>query len=388
MSTSRTGTDSPGREGASGWSRRAWLAGVGPALGWGTLGVGGLALPARVQSQPPIPGRGVTRDLITPETQALIDRSLKHLVSLQLPDGSFADNRQSANIAITGLAGLALMAGGHQPGRGVYGEAVARAAEYVVRRGAANTTKPGYLNNPDFALSHGAMYQHGFGALFLAEVYGMQPDLEKQKRIRVMLERAIGLTRNSQNAEGGWRYDPQPVAIADISVTVAQLMALRAAKNAGIAVPKSVVDKCVNYIKACQLRDGGFCYIKGQIANGPAFARSAAAVVGLYSAGIYEGEAVLNGLRYIAKFTPGRQVNFAEARPEHYYYGHYYAALAMWTAGGNFWQEWFPAIREELLMKFKQDRGFVDWHGTAYATSMALIILQLPNNYLPIMQPQ
>ena len=30
--------------------------------------------------------------------------------------------------------------------------------------------------------------------------------------------------------------------------------------------------------------------------------------------------------------------------------------------------------------------GWEDFNGPAYATAMALIILQLPNNYLPIMQ--
>ena len=76
---------------------------------------------------------------------------------------------------------------------------------------------------------------------------------------------------------------------------------------------------------------------------------------------------------------------------QHYWYGHYYAALAMWTAGGNFWAEWFPAIRDELVARARGGGQFggglwTDWHGPAYATAMACIILQLPNNYLPIMQ--
>ena len=33
----------------------------------------------------------------------------------------------------------------------------------------------------------------------------------------------------------------------------------------------------------------------------------------------------------------------------HYFYGHYYAAQAMWTAGGDYWAEWYPPIRDELL---------------------------------------
>ena len=59
----------------------------------------------------------------------------------------------------------------------------------------------------------------------------------------------------------------------------------------------------------------------------------------------------------------------------------------MWTAGGEHWSRWFPAIRDELLARARQSGGaWSDPQGTAYATAMALIILQLPNNYLPILQ--
>jgi len=329
-------------------------------------------------------------DLVTADTQAAIDRGLAFLASNQASDGSFSDSRTGGgfgNVAVTGLAGLALMSAGNHVGRGRYGANVGRAADYVVSRG--TRSKPlGYLNNDDAQLTHGAMYQHGFGALFLSEVYGMIPDVNRQKQVRDMLEQAILLTRNSQNREGGWRYDPRP-SQADVSVTVAQLMALRAARNTGIFVPKDIVDKCVEYIKGCQQSDGGFCYIKNQGFAGSAFARSAAAMVGLFSAGIYEGPEIERGLKYLIAYRPGRRFDAsqtAQARADHYYYGHYYAALAMWTAGGNYWAEWFPAIRDELLARVRNGSSWTDWHGASYATAMACIILQLPNNYLPIMQ--
>lgn len=339
-------------------------------------------------------GRGQDRPAIggapsvTSEAQAAIDNGLRFLgQEAQARDGSYSDTRTGfGNVAITGLAGLALMAGGHQPGRGTYGDAVARAATWVAERGERNSPA-GYLNNADAILSHGGMYQHGFGALFLSEVHGMIPDPAAAKRVRNVLEVAVAMTVNAQNKEGGWRYDPKP-SQADVSVTVAQLMALRAARNAGLSVPKSAVDKCVEYIRACQRPDGGFCYIKGQGFAGSAFARSAAAVVGLFSAGEYEGRTIQRGLEYLMKYLPGERHPIRDVRPEHYFYGQYYAALAMWTAGGNYWSEWFPAIRDELIGKSRATpRGlWSDYHGTAYATAMACIILQLPNNYLPIMQ--
>jgi prenyltransferase beta subunit len=236
------------------------------------LGTGGLAgLVGRAQDRPPSPI--VDPNLITQETQSAIDKGLQYLASTQAADGSFPDTRTGfGNVAITGLAGLALMAGGNQPSRGKYAKHVARAADYVADRG-ARASKTGYLNNALDVLSHGGMYQHGFGALFLSEIHGMIPDPARQRRIRDVLAKAVELTVTAQNTDGGWRYDPQPVVQADVSVTVAQLMALRAARNAGLFVPKSAADKAVAYIKACQTEDGGFCYIKGQGYSGSAFAR-------------------------------------------------------------------------------------------------------------------
>jgi hypothetical protein len=361
-------------------SRRQFLR-VSAAVGVG----GGLALVSHAQETP---APTADTDLITADAQSAVDRGLAYLAGAQASDGSFPDTRTMfGNVAITGLAGMALMAGGHQPGRGKFGAAVAKATEYVADRG-ASATPPGYLNNADALLAHGAMYQHGFGALFLSEAHGMIPDPAKQKRVRGVLEQAVELTLKAQNRQGGWRYEPRPNQ-ADVSVTVAQMMALRAARNAGVFVPKNAMDRAVEYVTACQQPDGGFCYIKGQGFAGSAFARSAAAVVGLFCAGVYEGKAVERGLAYLMRFLPGRgRANVSESRAEHYFYGHYYAALAMWTAGGNYWAEWFPAIRDELVAKSRTGQGGVwtDWHGAAYATAMACIVLQLPNNYLPIMQ--
>jgi hypothetical protein len=354
--------------------RTAAVAGTGGAL----VALGHAA----GQSQPAVRSPD---DFITPETQSAITRGLEHLANCQAQDGSFGDRGNSGNVAVTALAGLALLSGGHHPGRGKYGRVVSRAADYVISRGRASSPA-GYLQNTADLAGHGSMYQHGFGALFLSEVHGTFPDPDKQAKARQMLEKAISVTVKAQNKNGGWRYEPKPTN-DDVSVTVAQLMALRAAKNAGVYIDKGVIDKTVEYIRACQLPDGGFCYIKGQGGAGSLFPRSAAAVVGLYSAGIYDGPAIEKGLKYLMRYVPtGQRAVGFDVRPEHYYYGQYYAALAMWTAGGNYWAEWFPAIRNELLLRREANGVWNDYFGSAYATAMACIILQLPNNYLPIMQ--
>jgi hypothetical protein len=332
------------------------------------------------------------KDMVTPESQKAIDHALDYLSRTQHDDGSWGERTQFAgNVAVTSLAALAFMAGGHQPDRGKYGRNVLRALEYVLSREARDGEKtPGFLWHPS-SNTFGAMYSHGFAALFLGEAYGMIPKRELQKQTRDVLERAVALIIKSQNSEGGWRYEPKPKQ-ADVSVTICQIMALRSARNAGLTVSKNAVEQCVKYVKACQNDDGGFNYFRNQ-RNSSAFARSAAGVVALYCAGIYEGREISDGLRYLMQFKPGLNSAgpaFGRGMDNlHYFYGHYYAAQAMWTAGGKYWSEWFPAIREDLLARSRHNQAGVWTEQTTctdYATAMAAIILQIPNNYLPIMQ--
>jgi hypothetical protein len=304
------------------------------------------------------------------------------LAHRQHGDGAFGTAQYHGNVAITSLASLAFMAAGHQPKRGLYGRVVEKALRYVIDQDNGR----GYLLSKT-GYSHGPMYEHGFGTLFLSEVYGMVQDRPLRDQLRETLKRAIKLIIQSQNHEGGWRYQPGS-RDADVSVTICQIMALRAARNAGFFVPKNTVDRCITYVKNCQNRDGGFRYQKQ---GGPSqFARSAAGVVALYSAGIYQSPEITNGLKYLMRFKPKDGMIPPEVNL-HYFYGHYYAAQAMWTAGEHYWREWYPAIREELLnhpdRHRPSDSYWVDHRFSSdYATAMACIILQIPNNYLPILQ--
>ncbi len=314
-------------------------------------------------------------EFVSPETQKSIDRGLAYLAIRQHPDGSFGSgSTYKRNVAVTALAGMAFLSAGHTPGRGQYGKHVDQSIEFLL-----SCAKPsGYIVRED-STGHGPMYGHGFATLFLAEVYGMTP----RKDVREALKAAVQLIVNSQSREGGWRYDPDGKD-ADVSVTVCQMMALRAARNSGIAVPKTTVDQCVEYVKKCQNNaDGGFRY---QLNMRPQsdFPRSAAGVVTLYSAGLTEGRELERGLAYLMRFPPRGDLLRYDA---HYFYGQYYAVQAMWHAGDEYWKQWYPAIRDELMIRQLPDGSWSDsLVNSEYATAMACLILQMPNNYLPIFQ--
>jgi hypothetical protein len=311
-------------------------------------------------------------NLIQPETRQAINNGLAFLSDRQHEDGTFGVVEYGRNVAVVSLGGLAFMASGSTPGRGPYGREVNRCVQYILN----NAQDSGYVIAPN-AASHGPMYGHGFATLFLAETYGMYPE----PLVREKLAAAVKLIVSTQNEEGGWRYEPKRQD-ADLSVTICQVMALRAARNAGIFVPNETIDRCVDYVKRSQNADGGFMYMLSQPGESQ-FPRSAAGVVALYSAGIYEGEELDKGLDYLMQHIPG---GAATSRDSHYYYGHYYAVQAMWQAGGPRWQQWYPAIRDTLLAQQKPDGSWFDNIAPEYGTAMACIILQMPNNYLPIFQ--
>jgi squalene cyclase len=317
-------------------------------------------------SEPPSPLAAESE--ITDEHRMAVERGLTWLAENQAEDGSFGTlSHYGPHVGITGLAGLAFIAEGSTPGRGRYGQAVDKALAFIL----AHSSESGLLAAET---SHGPMYGHGFATLFLAEVYGMsnRPD------VREALRRAVRLIVTTQNDEGGWRYQPVR-SDADISVTICEVMALRAARNVGIYVDKAVIDKAIEYVKASQNPDGGFRYMLSS--GGSAFARSAAGVATLQYAGIYSGEELERGLEYIERFTPPK-----EEAVSHYFYGHYYAAQAMFLAGGEHWSEWWPAVRTELLQKQEPEGSWLGQAGREYGTAMALIILQMPNRLLPIFQ--
>ncbi len=335
-----------------------------------------LFIVAPAAAQMPDPEK-TAAEMINPAAQLAIDQGLQWLASRQNGDGSFGLGTHRSNAAICSLCGMAFMSGGSTPGRGPNGRQVEHAVEYLL-----SIAQPsGYIVEP-VPTSQGPMYSHGFATLFLAECYGMS----KRAELRDKLSLAVQLIVNSQNKEGGWRYTAEKKD-ADISVTVCEVMALRAAHNAGIQVPKKTMDDAVAYVRNCQNRDGGFVY-QLSVGGVSEFPRSAAAVVALNSAGLYEtsldmGPKITRALDYLTQFCPQQGVT---RQMQYFEYGHYYAVQAMWQAGGERWARWYPAIRDELIARQSPDGSWTSAYGPEFAAAMCLLVLQMPENQLPIFQ--
>jgi Prenyltransferase and squalene oxidase repeat len=310
------------------------------------------------------------------DTKKATARALEYLASRQNSDGSFSDGPYIHNTAVTAFAMLAFMSQGHTPGQGHYGPEVAKAARFLM---ASSRPGDGYL----VGARGGNMYCHAMATLALAELWGQTGDDE----IKPVVQKAVDLIIRSQNPQGGWRYEPAPTG-ADISVTIMQVMALRAAKNGGLHVPDTTLKKAIAYIHSCYNRNsGGFAYQPG----GPAgFARTAAGVCVLILAGEYNDQDIPQAIAYLK--------NHFES-PIHFFYGHYYASHAMHSyagvnpkEGAKEWAEWYGKL-VNLFVKQGTQGPDGSWSATSrrevgpvYQTSIAVIILSVPAHYLPIFQ--
>src|SRR5262249_27711905 len=137
---------------------------------------------------------------------------------------------------------------------------------------------------------------------------------------------------------GGWRYEPAPTG-ADISVTIMQVMALRAAKNGGLHVPDVTLKKAIAYILRCYNPDtGGFSYQPG--IRQPGFARTAAGCCVLFLTGEYKAEQIPRAVEYLKSNLMS---------PMYFWYGHYYACHAMHQVGGDEWKNYYTTLRRVLL---------------------------------------
>ncbi len=303
--------------------------------------------------------RGVRMTELTPAAEAAIEKGINWMARTQSADGSWGGNHKPA---ITALTLMAFMVKGYFPGRPPHGDKLAKGVNYLLEQA---RNGGGYIGS--------SMYEHGLATLALSEVWGMSD----REDIRDTLKRAVDVILRAQNPQGGWRYGPVPQD-ADMSVTVMQIVALASAREAGIMVPDKVVEKALSYVKYCQEKtSGGFGYTGP---SGPGFSRSAAGVMSLVMCGERDSEAVRSGLRYLMKLPR----SIFDGGDSFYFYGHYYAVQAVYQAGEQFYNEWYPNIRDALLRKQAPDGNWPDPYNMG--TPAAILILGVPYRFLPIYQ--
>jgi hypothetical protein len=289
-----------------------------------------------------------------------VPAALKWLAEKQATDGSWG-NRDK--LALTGMAGLALLSGGSTPTRGPFAKNIQQAIEFVV---ACQRAHGKAFTHPSSGYS--AIHNHGYALLFLTQAYGEGgPQDDKMK---VAIQQGILATCDAQYPSGGFGYWLDRHRIPrehsnmwredEASTTISQIQALRGARNAGFTIERDALNRAAKYIADSQHKEtGGFHYSIGSnpkrvsfIENDdrPTFAITAACTAVLHALGTYEGPIVERGIAYIEAFLPP-----ARKKTPFFYYAHYYAAQVMHLVSGPRGDRWMKAVKAELTARQRAD---------------------------------
>ena len=255
-----------------------------------------------------------------------------------------------------------------------HGKALDRGIEFLLK-----SAKEGGLVAGPGSNKYGPMYEHLLSTLALLYAYGNVP---WYPQTRGVISRGIEVIKRSQRLDGGWRYLASSQGLSDVSVTANALWVLRTAKKAGFAVSAASIHKGVKFVEKCAMPDGYFKYRTFGLRASPSL--TGTCIVALCNAGQLDHQLIPNARdrimyeyrRYSVKEFIGRRYAI---------YGVFYASLAMYTCGDQYWAPWFEKGVNILLAIQKEGGEFTDEHeNTVYPTAMACMVLQAPLGYLPL----
>jgi len=361
--------------------------------------VAGIAVFASVLRAEELPATTDKEKEFKKRVEQATELGLKWIAETQTRDGHWEANGGQYPTSMTALCGMTLLMEGSNLREGPYADNLRRAVDWLMDRSQNN----GLIGNPNNAVEQMRyMYGHGFSTLFLSCVYGQEEDADRRKRLEKILTKAVEFIGKAQTTRGGWGYVSAHDGndFDEGSVTITQLQAVRAARNAGIVVPKSIIDKATKYLKDSTTPRGGVIYSLahgGAAMGGERPPLTAAAVACAFSAGEYNSDLARKWLEYCASNIP-----IGRGRVGHDEYLHYYYSQAVYVLGDDRWQKLFPKASKESALTWSKYRQAMFEHilasqnrdgswsggyiGPVFTTTVHLTILQLDKGMLPIYQ--
>jgi hypothetical protein len=322
------------------------------------------------------------------------DRGLDWLTKNQAADGSWG---KTFTIGITSMACLAYLSAADEPFTGERGKALIKGLQFLL----ANQKEGMFPAQGGHKFwSHG----QGFATLALAEAYGrslrckVKPDIDS-KKIRAVVVQSVKELAKRQHASGGWAYGPDQPNFVEGSTTVCVVQALVSARNYGIDIESTVLDKGFEYLKKCQNEDGSFHYVQGDRQSMKGGTAAGVATLALMEK--FDFKVMINSYKYLLKFTPK---GMSEPHGPYYfpYYGHYYGSMGMHLVGQEYKEDKqfredtarYIAETQKELLAWQQKDGAWDNKGwlkdnekaenNSYATAFATLTLFVPEARLSI----
>ena len=327
------------------------------------------------------------------DTEQAVDRSLKWIVSHQMPDGGWSfdmkecpscggkcsgsgSSRAKDRTGATALALLPFLGRGYTHREGPYKAEIERGIAFLAQRAVAGKGRA-YDGN-------GNLYSQGLAGIALSECYAMSQD----NRLAAPAQLALNFIMQSQDpVGGGWRYTPrQP---GDTSAVGWQIMALKSGNMAFLQVNPLTVKKAVDFLNSVESENGArYGYTD---ASTPKAGRTAVGLLcRMYLGWKKDNPALQNGVDFLAKRGPTDDL-----------YYDYYATQIMHHMEGDVWISWNKRMKEMLLKaQATKDHEAGSWHegfdrghaaesaGRLYSTSLATMILEVYYRHLPIYRTQ
>ncbi len=252
--------------------------------------------------------------VVAAEVDKMYLSGLQFLQRTQSEAGNWPDQPRGTEPALTALAVVSILAHGDDPNFGPYAKTVHRGLDYIIKQMDATT---GYIGP--------SMYNHGFSTLALAESYGAVDD----PRLGTALQKAVRLIVSSQeqHARHAWRYSPE-AKDADTTVSGAQMVALLAARNAGIPVPQHTIQNGLDFFVSCQTGDGGIGYIS------PVAPNATRTAIGCLVLALAKEK---NSAAFKAAFNFLKNAPADSQYPQYFLY---YASQAFFHGSPEAWQNW------------------------------------------------
>ncbi len=329
------------------------------------------------------------------EVQRALIKALDWLASNQSQDGSWARYPQ----AYTGLSIMALVGAKCVPKD--YSTSLNRALDFLKSKYTPSAQYPeGSRNAAVRGGSFGIqdLYQHAIATLAVIEAL---VDLDDEN-LEPLVREAIQLIVRSQNTEhkpeilkgpissdskayGGWRYNPDNTD-SDLSVSGWQILALRAAVNAGFSVPEWIFPAAAGFVRSLQGgKDGSFRY-DSPGDTGSSCARAGMGALSLQLSGYPEDPMIPPAIRFMQDHAP--RWNIEEPGNGYPFYYWYYGTRVMFKAGGDDWRIW-----KDWMCRFLVDHqnGDGSWDGaqseeglTVYRTALGALMLEFCCGHVPV----
>lgn len=328
------------------------------------------------------------------EVKAVVARGLDYLAKQQNADGSWAGVNGGYPTALTALAGTALLAQGSTPREGKYSRELVKAIRWCEKQAQPS----GLISSREASEQGRYLLGHGFALMFLAMTYGEEEDATRRKALAAILDKAVAFTAKAQTTRGGWGY----VSAQDGSdfdeghSTIVVVHGLRAARAAGIHVPKEMLDKADKYFADSTARDGGIVY---SLAAGAGGGGRPVLTAGVAALAAPRGPIPERHAGWVKLASRGLNPDLGRTRDSHLLLGHWYFARVAYHLGNDGHKKLDPTAGEADLVRWGDYRKTLfgslkglqaadgSWPdstvGPSYATALALTILQLENEAVP-----